>query len=175
MPKADFPALDDLIDKVHSAASLNDALAEIAASLHQAGFSPTACGLAVVEADGTFGARGMWNAGPSTLQIGDKISADLTSDARAIADRLLAGRPVWFRTRDVDLGMLGDIFRKEAGSVWVIIPLSPGTGGVPGGVVAVASSDPDIFKRMDVVLFEGLVRGTEDALLAKDHDGKTQA
>lgn len=160
-----LPELVELAQWIRAAEDLDEALLTLARALDRAGFALVNCALVMIEPDGTFRIAGIWSAVPSRFEQGWIINALSTEDMRREADRVLAGYPVRVLLREQDLGLFGDLARKEAIEAFLVAPV-----GIPEGIVGLvvlSGADAQAFERIDLIRFQQLARSIGPSLIVK--------
>ena len=160
-----FEHLQRAVEAAEEAASLDAALQGLIGVL-RLDFDVWGAGIMVrVERDGNEFARiaALWSATETPLEPGVDIPTNLTPELEAISEVIRSGRPTVIRMKEQDLGMLGELSRKQGSAVSLIVPIADQREVI--AALALSSGSDDGFTVNDLPFFTGLGKGIQASIV----------
>jgi hypothetical protein len=105
----------------------------------------------------------IWSIADTPIKAGTEIALNLTEGLRALLDVIEAGRPFLLRDVDFDLGLVGDVRRRQGIKATMIVPLE--RDGTVEGVLTFGTDVEGGLRDDHIPFFTGLGKGVETKLL----------
>ncbi|HEX9712048.1 MAG TPA: GAF domain-containing protein [Actinomycetota bacterium] len=148
--------IDDITAEVIEAATLDEALDAITVALRER-YQLWRSSIWTFEPPDAARLIAAWSIGDTAFEPGVVVRFSLTDDVEFLATSVMAGKPMMMRTSERDLGLLTDMLKREGIASAVIVPVGRNRKE-PIGLLALASSAPDVFKAGDVRFVAALAR-----------------